>query len=262
MSKLQKTLDQLENQLRAMIEGSTELVFPSSKVRDDLARRLVGAMHSEIKDTLNGIQTAPNLYTLLLPPQQAFTFHENQVLLKEMAHSLEDYAREAGLHMVGKPIVKVVPLHPDNSNELRVLASFSQTHLSETSQIEAIPSTDANVIPPGAFVIVNGMQIVLLNETVINIGRGDDNDLVIGDLHVSRKHAQLRAIRGSYTIFDLNSSGGTFVNGKRINHKELAPGDLITLASVPLIYGQEQPSQIEETQDLSDLDIKGMSEDQ
>lgn len=262
MSKLQKTLDQLETQLRAMIEGSADKVFPSSKLRDDLARRLVSAMRTEIKYNPNGIQIAPNLYMLMLPPQQAIAFLENQVLLDEVSNYLEDYAREAGLHLDGKPILKVVPLHPDSGTELRVLANFSQTHLSETSQIEVAPSTDTNLVPPGAFMIVDGMQIVPLNETVINIGRGDDNDLIISDLHVSREHAQLRAIRGSYTIFDLNSSGGTFVNGERINHKELVPGDLITLASVPLIYGQEQPPQIEETQDLSDLGIKGFSEDE
>lgn len=261
MSKLQKTLDQLETQLRAMVEGSADKVFPSSNMRDDLAARLVSAMHNEIKHTPNGIQIAPNLYTLLLPPNQALAFHENQVILDEVAKSLEDYALEAGLHLDGKLILKVVPLHPDSGSKLRVLASFSQTQLGETSQIDVAPSPATYTVPPGAFMIVDSMHIIPLDDTVINIGRGDDNDLVIGDLHVSREHAQLRAIRGSYTIFDLNSSGGTFVNGERINHKELIPGDLITLATVSLIYGQEQPPRIEETQDLSDLSIRDIRED-
>jgi pSer/pThr/pTyr-binding forkhead associated (FHA) protein len=60
-------------------------------------------------------------------------------------------------------------------------------------------------------------------------------------------------VRDRYMIFDLNSTGGTFVNGIQITQQELTPGDLISLAGVPLIYGQEQPYLVEETQDLGDL---------
>jgi pSer/pThr/pTyr-binding forkhead associated (FHA) protein len=50
-------------------------------------------------------------------------------------------------------------------------------------------------------------------------------------------------------IFDLNSTGGTFVNGKRVTQSMLYPGDVISLAGVPLIYGQET-SVVGDTQEL------------
>jgi pSer/pThr/pTyr-binding forkhead associated (FHA) protein len=42
-------------------------------------------------------------------------------------------------------------------------------------------------------------------------------------------------------LFDLNSTGGSFVNGQRTNQSVLYPGDVISLAGVALIFGQDNP---------------------
>jgi len=60
----------------------------------------------------------------------------------------------------------------------------------------------------------------------------------------------LRVIKGSYVIFDLDSSGGTFVNGARIHQITLNPGDVISIAGVPVVFGQESASQ-NTTQDIN-----------
>jgi pSer/pThr/pTyr-binding forkhead associated (FHA) protein len=103
-------------------------------------------------------------------------------------------------------------------------------------------------LPQNAFLIVDGMQIFPLSQGVINIGRRQDNQLIIDDTRISRVHAQLRAIKGRYVIFDLESSGGTFVNGERIRRSTLYPGDVISLSGVPLVFGQDL-SGAGETQD-------------
>jgi len=64
---------------------------------------------------------------------------------------------------------------------------------------------------------------------------------VIDDGRISRLHAQLRAVRGRYVIFDLDSRGGTWVNGQRVRQQALAPGDVISLAGVPLVFSQDAP---------------------
>jgi pSer/pThr/pTyr-binding forkhead associated (FHA) protein len=87
--------------------------------------------------------------------------------------------------------------------------------------------------------IVDGVQIFSLNLTLVNIGRQAENHLVIEDPRVSRRHAQLRVIEGRFVVFDLDSTGGTLVNGKAIHQHRLSPGDVISLAGVPLVYGQE-----------------------
>jgi len=86
---------------------------------------------------------------------------------------------------------------------------------------------------------VDGVQIFPLTQPVINIGRRTDNHLVIEDARISRLHAQLRAVHGQYVIFDLDSTGGTWVNGERVKQSTLIPGDVVSLSGVPLVYGQE-----------------------
>jgi pSer/pThr/pTyr-binding forkhead associated (FHA) protein len=87
--------------------------------------------------------------------------------------------------------------------------------------------------------IINGNQVFPLNQTFITIGRRPDSQLVIDDLRVSRVHAQLRAINGRFVIFDLDSTGGTFVNGTLQPSCILSPGDVISLAGFNLVFGQD-----------------------
>jgi hypothetical protein len=98
-------------------------------------------------------------------------------------------------------------------------------------------------IPKYAFLIVNGAEVFPLTKEIIRIGRKEDNDLTLRDKRVSRYHAQLQAKRGRYLLVDLNSKGGTSVNGKKIKKYALRPGDVISLAGVPLIYGESGSAQ-------------------
>lgn len=102
-------------------------------------------------------------------------------------------------------------------------------------------SLDESQPPENAFLIVDGVKVIPLALPVVNIGRRLDNELVIDDPRVSRIHAQLRAIKGHYVVFDLNSTGGTFVNGQRTTQCVLYPGDVVSLAGVPLLFGQNNP---------------------
>jgi diguanylate cyclase (GGDEF)-like protein len=67
------------------------------------------------------------------------------------------------------------------------------------------------------------------------IGRSRDVDMVIPEKSVSRKHAFIELKEeGALTIKDLNSTNGTFVNGKKIVLAKILPGDLITLGRVEM----------------------------
>lgn len=73
-------------------------------------------------------------------------------------------------------------------------------------------------------------QIYELTGEITNLGRDITNDIVINDREVSRHH--LRFMRGSegYTIEDLGSTNGTFVNGKRVTGATpLKNGDMLGL---------------------------------
>jgi pSer/pThr/pTyr-binding forkhead associated (FHA) protein len=54
-------------------------------------------------------------------------------------------------------------------------------------------------------------------------------------------------------LFDLNSTGGTYVNGQRIYQHALKAGDVISLSGVPVIYGEDTPSdEVSPEADLED----------
>ncbi len=103
------------------------------------------------------------------------------------------------------------------------------------------PEDDTVTIPEDAFVIIDGVKVIPLTQPTVSIGRRIENTIVIEDPRVSRTHAQLRAINSRYVIFDLNSTGGTFINGQKTTQGILYPGDIISLAGVILIYGQKNP---------------------
>lgn len=96
-------------------------------------------------------------------------------------------------------------------------------------------------IPQNAFFLMEGGKSYPLDKAVISVGRMLDNDLVLEDPRVSRHHAQLRATDGHFVLSDTNSTGGIFVNGRRITETILYPNDSISLAGVLLTFHQDEP---------------------
>ena len=62
---------------------------------------------------------------------------------------------------------------------------------------------------------------------VVTIGRAPENDVVLGDLLVSRRHATLRRSGNQWELVDHNSANGTYVNGNRITSAVLGPDDVV-----------------------------------
>jgi pSer/pThr/pTyr-binding forkhead associated (FHA) protein len=76
-----------------------------------------------------------------------------------------------------------------------------------------------------------------LVQTETQIGKGPRNDLVIADPAVSSAHAVIRADGDYFTISDLGSRNGTFVNGKRlVQSQRLQHGDVIGIGLSKLTY--------------------------
>ena len=68
-----------------------------------------------------------------------------------------------------------------------------------------------------------------LEKPLIFVGRTEENDLPLNDPSVSRRHAQIRIAPTAdrFTVLDLRSSNGTFVDGKLIKRAECVPGSVV-----------------------------------
>ena len=250
MSILKDKLTKLESHLQTLIEGSAARLFPSDILQEDLAHRLIQAMQAEIKTQPDGQVIAPNVYTLVIHPLMGEDLRANIILYDDLARAIQDAGTESGFLFLQPPTVCIEEDPQVPPQEYLVLARIHQQDLAHTTDMEPHDFPDSIPVPINSFLIVNGTHVFPLTEPVINIGRRPDNQLVIKDSRVSRVHAQLRAIRGYYVIFDLDTTGGTLVNDQHIHQCTLYPGDVISLAGVPLIFGQDE-SELGETQQYS-----------
>ncbi|MCB1203980.1 MAG: FHA domain-containing protein, partial [Verrucomicrobiae bacterium] len=97
-----------------------------------------------------------------------------------------------------------------------------------------------------------GPEELLLSESSYGIGRLHDNDLSIQNDCVSGYHAELkRTPDGGYTINDLKSTNGTFLNGNRVTSPEkVKPGDHLKLGNL-LITVEEHIEFVAQTENES-----------
>ncbi|MEO8703528.1 MAG: AgmX/PglI C-terminal domain-containing protein [Kofleriaceae bacterium] len=83
-----------------------------------------------------------------------------------------------------------------------------------------------------SFRIFKNNQLVreeVLNQSVIKIGKVASAHLRIDDDSVSRMHAIIEVLGPEVSVIDLGSTGGTFVNGQKVNKAKLQSGDTITV---------------------------------
>jgi pSer/pThr/pTyr-binding forkhead associated (FHA) protein len=81
-----------------------------------------------------------------------------------------------------------------------------------------------------------GPHVIPLESTLLTLGRGLNNDIILEDTRVSRHHAQLRYKTRRFWVTDLNSTNGTYVNGERISEVDLRHGDVVSLGGLELTF--------------------------
>jgi hypothetical protein len=70
----------------------------------------------------------------------------------------------------------------------------------------------------------------------ITVGAAGDCDIVIAEHHVSDRHASVRFKDREFTVTDLDSTNGTFVNGERIGQQKLSDGDRVRFGSSEWVF--------------------------
>ncbi len=104
--------------------------------------------------------------------------------------------------------------------------------------------TDAatlDALPPGTALLVvrrgpNAGSRFLLDSDLTLIGRHPDSDIFLDDVTVSRRHAEFYRQGGRFTVRDVGSLNGTYVNRERIEETDLSGGDEVQVGKFRLVF--------------------------
>jgi pSer/pThr/pTyr-binding forkhead associated (FHA) protein len=80
------------------------------------------------------------------------------------------------------------------------------------------------------------IERVVTEKKRISIGRGHDNDIVLENRGVSRRHAMIEFNENAAVVMDNESLNGVFVNKRKVGEEVLRNDDIITIGKYHLIY--------------------------
>ncbi len=104
--------------------------------------------------------------------------------------------------------------------------------------------TSPGTLPSLIFSDANGERLIPLEQGSTFIGRSLDQNLVLAESYVSRRHASIHRVDGHFELVDEKSSHGTYLNGARITRERLNSGDTLQFGSptAPVYRFQSQPA--------------------
>jgi hypothetical protein len=96
-------------------------------------------------------------------------------------------------------------------------------------------------LPPGTALLVvrrgpNAGSRFLLDSDLTTAGRHPESDIFLDDVTVSRRHAEFYRQGGRFTVRDVGSLNGTYVNRERIEETELSGGDEVQVGKFRLVF--------------------------
>lgn len=128
---------------------------------------------------------------------------------------------------------------PDVTSVISSGAPVGDSDSSEFSTEAHQGAIDA--LSPGSALLVvkrgpNAGSRFLLDQDVITAGRHPDSDIFLDDVTVSRRHAEFRREGSGFTVHDVGSLNGTYVNRERIDATPLSGGDEVQIGKFRLVY--------------------------
>ncbi|MBO0843172.1 MAG: zinc-ribbon and FHA domain-containing protein [Nocardioides sp.] len=103
----------------------------------------------------------------------------------------------------------------------------------EAAAVDALPQGNGMLVVqrgPGA-----GNRFLLDKDAVI-VGRHPESDIFLDDVTVSRRHAEFDRTQGTYSVSDVGSLNGTYVNRDRIDKVLLKDGDEVQIGKFRLVF--------------------------
>ena len=234
----EKHIAQLEARLEELVEGTFTNLFRRKVSAHDIAMKLARSMESNLRYAQDGDSRpiAPDNYAIHLHVEIQNTLQRTLPdLSATLSSHIVDLASQSGYRLSVNPIVRLVSNPDMDRGEVNIVATHSSEGDNSTQAMQPIP-IEKQAKPVNPQLVINGTRSMTLTEPVLNIGRSDDNHIVLDDAFVSRHHIQLRLRSGTYMLFDVNSHGGTYVNKVKITEHRLQSGDVIRIGKTQIIY--------------------------
>jgi hypothetical protein len=98
-----------------------------------------------------------------------------------------------------------------------------------------------DALPHGSALLVvkrgpNAGSRFLLDKDVTTAGRHPESDIFLDDVTVSRRHAEFHRTDETFSVRDVGSLNGTYLNRERIEQAVLASGDEVQIGKFRLVY--------------------------
>jgi hypothetical protein len=232
------SINNINKKLETFFEGNFLSVFNKTPLIQ-LTEKLIKSIEMEFQE-IDGDIFIPNIISIKIKDKKLF----GQKELKEweiFAHHLIEEISEENSYILRGPLN--IEILFDGTIEEMFMISTHQSNLTLGDTI-SLSIEEAMVNKNNSKCIANLIlwdeEYFTINKNITNIGRHEQNDLVLDNLRVSRNHAQIRQIGQDFYIIDTNSTSGTKVNGHLIEKHQLSNGDVIEIADVPIIFSRDE----------------------
>jgi hypothetical protein len=246
-------LQRFEKRLEGLVEGAFAKVFKGVVHPVEILNAMQREAEAHKAILAGGRTLVPNRYVIDLSPYDHSRLAPYAAALaQELAQSQAEFIGEQSWTVYGDVIVEIERGDGLDTGMFRVTAEVYTG-----GDVAPVPSYDA---PPGyppydqhayaphsappapggparsaRLVSGDGRSYPLsIGSTVI--GRGDQANLRLPDVGISRRHARLDFDGAQVVLTDLGSTNGTMVNGQRVSAVALNPGDMIQLGTTTLTF--------------------------
>jgi len=246
-------LQRFEKRLEGLVEGAFAKVFKGVVHPVEILNAMQREAEAHKAILAGGRTLVPNRYVIDLSPYDHSRLAPYAAALaQELAQSQAEFIGEQAWTVYGDVIVEIERGEGLDTGMFRVTAevytgsdAVSGPQHGYEQPAPAYPPYEHAGYPgapmPGGparnarLVSGDGRTYPLaIGSTVI--GRGDQANLRLPDVGISRRHARLDFDGAQVVLTDLGSTNGTMVNGQRISAVALNPGDMIQLGTTTLTY--------------------------
>jgi pSer/pThr/pTyr-binding forkhead associated (FHA) protein len=135
---------------------------------------------------------------------------------------------------------------PSETSTITIGGGFEPGEPSEKAEgLSTADQAAIDALPPGSALLVvrrgpNSGSRFLLDSDATTAGRHPSSDIFLDDVTVSRRHAEFVRTGDGFSVRDVGSLNGTYVNRDRIDEATLAGGDEVQVGKYRLVYYPSQ----------------------